>query len=198
MLYSSNCFSISSIPLLLNLPRLLLPQRLAAMTSLELFIEARGIKDDHGGYKYPIDHLPPILDNISTHCRHLRRITIAIGCNSMFPIDGYPAPHLDAFYRSMQLRDMRVELPTVSIFKCGRPVDVPLHPSDPLDIEDYLLLWRCLDDDEPQTHLRYPSTYPYPPPKTMTPEDRRGNVPSAGYWVRRGQLKPDGMRCTLL
>jgi hypothetical protein len=187
VLFAGNCISISSTTLLTHLPRLILPQRLEVVTSLDVFVHANETVSNHR-LKWDLDHLPPILDNIVTYCRHLRRINIALGglFNLEF-IDGDPLIHLDAFYRSMQLREMMVEFPERNMERYRRRgVQVMhRHPSEPLEADDtHYCMWRCLDGEMPQAQQRHVGTYPSPPPKTRTIEDRRGNVPSSGYWVR--------------
>lgn len=183
--------------LLLHLPQLILPQRLGVMTSLELSIEARGrVTDPRDWVSYDLDHLEPILDNVVKHCRNLRVVCISITSYSETSIaDGPVFPLLDAFYRSIQPREMRIELPETSMKSCPITLQPERHPSEPDHFQSLFdcCRWRCFDEGDggPQVQWRHVMpNYPAPPFKTLTAEDRSRSVPSGGYWVRANGPAP--------
>jgi hypothetical protein len=184
VLFSANCISIQSEPLLLHLPQLIPLNRLASITSLEIVVTAHGIKQDNDSLSFNnLDHLKPILDNIVTHCHHLR-----IFCLS-FMVNGPVLSLVDTFYRSMRLRNMRVELPTQADWPpCNSTDD---HPSEaPVDGSFIQRsLWRSLDNEEPTVQNRSMERYPYPPLK-LPVLDGDESVESIGYWLADGDKMP--------
>jgi hypothetical protein len=193
VLYSANCISIQSEPLLLHLPQLIPPNRLASITSLEMVITAHRIEQDNGRPSFNVDHLKPILDNIVTHCHHLRSFCLSfmVASRGHEILDGPALPLVDAFYRSMQLRNMRVELPTRAYWSACNYESKDDHPYEapakgPFDRS----LWRSLDGEEPRVQSRIIKRYPYPPLKLPVLDDGDKNVESAGYWLAEGDEGP--------
>jgi hypothetical protein len=184
ILYSANCINIQSEPLLLHLPQLILPNRLASITSLEIVITAHYIKQDNDRPSFNLPHLKPILDNIVTHCHHLRILWLAFMGNETLTA----LPLVDAFYRSKRLRNMRVELPArVYWLACNfESKNNYAHPREapargPLEKSP----WRSLDNEEPIVQIRSMERYPYPPLK-LPVLDEDESVESAGYWLTEG------------
>lgn len=71
VLYSANCISMESETLLLNLRRLIVQNRLAPFTSLDIVIRAHCVEQENGNLSYILNHLEPNLDNIAKNCHHL-------------------------------------------------------------------------------------------------------------------------------
>ena len=119
ILYSANCICIQSEPLLLHLPQIIPSNRLACISSLEMFITAHRTLHENGKTAFNVDHLKPILDNIATYCHNLRSLClIFLVADWGHQISDGPAlPLVDAFYRSMPLRKMRVDLPRRAYWK---------------------------------------------------------------------------------
>jgi len=194
VLYSSNCIAIHSEPLLLHLPQLIPTGRLASITSLEIVVTAHRIEHDNGRPTLNQDHLQPILDNVATHCGQLRSLclSLTLGSNRGYEeLDGNPLPLIDTFYRSMRLRDMRVELPTA-----GKRAYWPAHDS----VEDHpheapangpfqRSKWRALDGEEPRVQRRSRERYPLPPLKMPVCDGDEGKE-SMGYWLVEGDQGP--------
>lgn len=188
VLYSANCINMQSEQLLLHLPQLIPPSCLACITSLEVVVTAHRIEHGSTGATFVLNHLKPILDNIVAHCGRLRSLCLSFMVNTrIYEIHDGPALALvDAFYRSMRLRDMRLELPTRNYAR--------LDVCDPESLADQparapflRLLWRSLDGEVPEVQRRAIQRYPYPPPKLLMSEGEDGGVESAGYWICEGE-----------
>ena len=193
-LYSANCISIQSESLLLHLPQLIPSNRLACITSLEVFITAHRIQQDDGRSSFNVDHLKPILDNIATHCHHLRSLCLVflVADWGHQIVDGPALPLVDVFYRSMPLRKMRVDLPTRAYWKGSTFMCEDGHPREaPVKAGPYQKSqWRSLDSEEPIVQHRSIERYPYPPLKLPILDDEDGSVESAGYWLAMGDEGP--------
>lgn len=193
VLYSANCINIQSEPLLLHLPQLFPTSRLGSITSLEIVITAHPIEQNTSRPSFCVDHLKPILENIMMHCHHLRSFCLSFivasrGCEIL---DGPALPLVDAFYRSTQLRDMRVELPTVAYWQACDFKLADDHPQEaPAKGALERSLWRSLDGEEPQVQSRSIERYPYPPLKLPLCDDEDESAESAGYWFREGDEGP--------
>jgi len=190
-LYSANCISIQSEPLLLHLPRLIPQNRLASITSLELTVEAHRIEKDDGTPFFNMDHLEPILDNIVKYCPSLRKFYMSLlvywDRHRHDLLTGPALPLLDAFWRSKQLRNMIVELPEphYRAIECARPIIQ--HPREaPASGWQKRSQWRALDSKEPQVQYRSLERYPSPPLKLPVGDGGDDEVESAGYWLREG------------
>ncbi|KAF1833738.1 hypothetical protein BDW02DRAFT_369921 [Decorospora gaudefroyi] len=199
VLYSANCISIQSEPLLLHLPQLIPLNRLASITSLEMVIRAHHTDRDDGKPSLNLDHMKPILDNVTTHCHHLRSFCLSFVAHTKRSyrhelLDSPALPWNDAFCRSMNLRNMRVELPAMDYWRASRGQVQPMeyHPSEaPAKGPFGRSLWRCLDSEEPSVQFRAIERYPYPPLKLAVLEDGDESVESAGYWLAEGESGPE-------
>jgi hypothetical protein len=201
ILYSANCISIMTEPLLLDLPKFILCDRLASVTSIEILVEAHLIKQEDGRSSWDLDHLGPMLENIAKYCRHLRRFCL---CFSVWQrhghdlLDGPALPLVDAFWRSLRLRHMRIELPyrdycaakisdSVSDHPCETPRKGPFHSSR----------WRSLDSEEPTIQWRSIERFPLPPLKLPILDDRDESQESMGYWLSENGVGPPPHAATL-
>jgi hypothetical protein len=193
VLYSSNCISIQSEPLLRNLPQLIQPNRLASITSLEVVITAERVNWSHGGPTYELDHLKPILDNIAVYCHHLRSLCLSFMSDSHHHeiLDGPALPLVDAFYHSKQLRDMRIELPRGAYWETYSYPSMNDHAREaPSPGPIVRPLWRFLDGEEPSIEIRAIQRFPYPPLEPLGLGDGGEKVESAGYWIGAGDEGP--------
>ncbi|KAH6695635.1 hypothetical protein F5X68DRAFT_198686 [Plectosphaerella plurivora] len=198
ILYGANNIAISSEVLLLHLPRLILPQRLGSITSLELVVNAHAVPDGNHRTRHDYSHLTTILGNVSTHCQQsLRTLTLSLICRrSSDPksiLDDPALRSVDKFYLAMQLRDMRLELPNFSFEICRKRAFKPdvQHALEKQTKSEFWwrmsLLWRCFDDElAPQTQVRSSGSYPNPPLQLPTPENEGERVVSRGYWIGPG------------
>lgn len=191
ILYSANLIIIQSEPLLLHLPRLIPHNRLASIASLEIFVQILGTRNGDGEWSYNVDHLQPILQNLVTNCRNLRRFCLAFNINSRKSelLDGPVLPWIDAFWRSLQLREMKVELPAAD-YRAAR-TQTMVHPRDePSGKWFEWSQWRCLDGEEPSMQRRYNERFPFPPLKLPIPDGGDESLESMGYWLREGDTGP--------
>jgi hypothetical protein len=209
VLYSANCINIQSEALLLHLPRLIPPSRLESITYLEICIKAHICQQyNPGGTAFTLDHTKPILGNITTHCHRLRKLCISFNVHSRKEelINSPVLPWVDALCRSMQLRNMRVELPYQTYW--SRLAEWPAYDSESYDhpregsaqnIKGYLkrMLWRSLDDEEPRVQSRSVERYPNPPLK-LPVGDGDESAESKGYWIAEGDTGPQNLVCTLI
>lgn len=209
ILYGTNCISIASEPLMRHLPDLIPPQRLASVTSIELLVRAHESRQDDGAWILEFGHLTPILDHLTTHCRHhLRSVCLSLemsflACSEQF-LDGPTLSSIDAFFLSMQLRDMRLEVPQL-IFNAwkNRTSSVPVqHALENAGMPGKAIMefnpWRCFDDTDeegqptrkPEMQWRTLGNYPKPPLQLPTPENADKYVLSVGYWITEGAPDP--------
>lgn len=203
ILYGSNCISITSEPLMLHLPQLLLPQRLASITSMELLINGYGSKQQYNDGYVDLARLPPILHHLTTHCQSLKSLLLSLNisdwANAKDFIDGPTLPIIDTFYLSMELREMLVEVPEL-IYNAWREhvTVVPHHPLEPPKESPSpgSNPWRCLDGNHEKAHpkaemqWRTLANYPRSPLQLPTPENAGRCVPSRGYWIKDGKHDP--------
>jgi hypothetical protein len=194
VLYSANCISIKTERLLLDLPKLLLPSRLASITSLEMVVEAHRVEQENGGTSFRLDHLKPILDNVVTHCHHLRRLCLSLVVwqrHGHDLIDGPALPLVDAFWKSTQLRNMRVELPTRDYWEVETSEPMADHPREaPIKDKWDRSRWRSLDSEEPKVQRRSLERYPHPPLKLPLLGNGDESEESSGYWLCEGHERP--------
>lgn len=175
ILYSANRISISSEPLLLHLPRLVPTEHLERITSLEILITAHVIQPSNARPFCTFDHLSPILDNVKTHCPHLRHLTLSIV--PLYPVlilDGPTLLLIDAFHRSTRIRHMSVELPSDTYRYMARNCEeMEQHPyKKPVTPWGERALWRA--SDEVGGEARVQSRL----------------VESVGYWLVEGGQGP--------
>ncbi|USP80350.1 uncharacterized protein yc1106_07624 [Curvularia clavata] len=188
-LYSTNSINIQSEALLLQLPQLIFPNRLACIKALEIVIRVHHIQQEESGLSLNIDHLKPILDHIVAHCHSLHSICISFVTQSWGSgkLNGLALPLVDDFYQTTRLRDMRVELPPGAYgaaFKSESLNDPPREA--PLIRRFPRSIWRSLDDEVPVVQRRSLERYPYPPLRWPALGGEDKNIESAGYWVSIG------------
>lgn len=191
VLYSANCIHIQSEPLLLQLPRLILPNRLSSITSLEIVITAHYNPQQNSRSSFNVDHLKPILEHIATYFHELRSLYLSfrVASHGREILNGPALPWIDAFHHSTQLREMTVELPS-SDYWAALTSQLVSHPYDtPTQNSFQRYFWRSLDGEAPSVQYRSMERYPYPPLKLPGPD----SVESAGYWLSegdRGLIRP--------
>lgn len=190
---------------MLNLPKLVLPQRLASITSLELNINGhRGTRPPQFHIDY--GHLTPILGIIATHCRALRSLYLSIQSEVYASPNRLPVSSLlekiDAFYLSMhpgRLLEMRLAVPFTTLRACS---DIIVRPSAEHELEEKTpgqpsVRWRCLDgcgdgnEIRPEIQSRSAGNLPGPPLQLPTPNNQGKRVPSSGYWIVEGNNDVD-------
>lgn len=193
VLYSANCIHIFREPLLLHLPQLIPNNRLGSITSLEVVVAAHRIQQDNSRSSFSFDHLKLILENIETHCNHLRSFCLSLLVHSRTcqVLDSPALPLIDTFYHSMRLRNMRVELPSVSYRKTGDSRSTGSHPREaPIKRALGKSKWRSLDGEGPWVQYRSIERYPFPPLRLPLLENGDESVESAGYWLLEGDEGP--------
>jgi hypothetical protein len=190
VLYSANCINIETERLLLDFSKFILHDRLASITSLEIVVEAHRVEQENSRASFKLDHLEPILNNIFTHCRRLRRLCLSLVVwqrHGHDLLDGPALPLVDAFWKSTQLRNMRVELPKrdYQMLDFSEPmVDDPREA--PIKDPFRTRRWRSLDSEEPKVHLRSLERYPYPPLKLPLLDNGDKSEEGSGYCLCEG------------
>ncbi|KAF4955920.1 hypothetical protein FSARC_11735 [Fusarium sarcochroum] len=174
ILYSTNTFILSSDNIATHLPRLLLPQRLAVMTSLEI--------------KWPLkeeDHLKTLLDLLSPpHFPSLKKLYVSLEYTGndepSQPLDSITG-HLDQFVKNRPgLNECSFALP-VELYeeiaaKC-------LQKESSWKRITYSEVWRSLNGSLNTIRLPYVDSYPSPP-------FHLGPKPGMGYWLLEGTDAP--------
>lgn len=163
VLYSANCINIQNECLLLQLPQLFPANRLASITSLETVITAHYMVQDNDRRSLSLEHLKPILENIVTHCRYLRSFCLSflVASRGREILDGPALLLIDAFYRSMQVRDIKVKLPTEAYWQACNYQSMDDHPREvPVKTPLERSLWRSLDGERPLVQSRSIERYP--------------------------------------
>ncbi|KAF2747432.1 hypothetical protein M011DRAFT_390836, partial [Sporormia fimetaria CBS 119925] len=207
VLYAANRFYIRSEPLLLHIPQLIPTNRLASITSLSIAVTV--VADEHraddGHLNFNLNNLEAILASISTHFTALRSLHAGLRIKTDDNRKlGRPAMQMfDAFYRSMQLRHMRVKLPWKAfrevvrqlIFPCAVRLDHSLEEPDwriesGPNMEWAWPRWRALDGDKPAIQFRTVESYPRPPLKLPQVDGEDARTESEGYWLLTGDEGP--------
>jgi hypothetical protein len=190
VIWSTNITLISSEPLL-HLPSLIAPARLSSLTSLEIRLNPRPIQPNNGSSGM-LDHLQPILSNIEKHCPQLLSFVLSFYLAKVTEhiASGPALPSIDAFYRSMRLRYMRVEVPYITLSNLKRNrLPYQQHPHEkPADGRRMRITsWRALDGDEPRVEERSYERYPGPPLRLPRSENEDMFLESKGYWLVMGE-----------
>lgn len=159
-----------------------------------MIVEAHCVEQENGRASFKLDHLELVLDDIVTHCRHLRRLCLSfIVCqrHGHDLLDGSALPLIDAFWRSTQLRNMRVELPTQDYWAAKTSEPIIDHPREaPIKSPYGRSQWRSLDSEEPKVQRRSIERYPYPPLKLSVLDDGDESEESSEYWLCEGHEGP--------
>ncbi|USP74836.1 hypothetical protein yc1106_02110 [Curvularia clavata] len=204
VLYSTNYISMHSEFLLSHLPKLIPHNRLASITSLEIVVKAHFIKQENGRSSYNLDHLELVLDNIVKHCGHLCRFCLSFVIDERHGhalLDGPALSLADAFWRTTQLRIMKVELPERDYWPAWDYQLQPKHDhpcEGPTKRHNDRALWRSLDGEKPAVQKRAIERFPYPPLKLPVEETEDKRVESAGYWICEGYIGHSRLICTLI
>ncbi|KAI9148806.1 Sodium transport ATPase 5 [Paramyrothecium foliicola] len=148
VLYATNTFMITNDPLILNLPRLLLPQRLAMIRHLEMSWQLRGAYGiERGRPVLDEAHLNDLLQVLSSHFLALRHLHVYIdgiaGVPGAEPLEPFQRC-LDKFVqRKSDLETCTFFIPTYW-FSCFHINELPI-------VEDgykraHNQIWRNVDD----------------------------------------------------
>ena len=194
VLWSTNTILITSEPLLLYLPSLVVPDRLNVLASLEIRLHPLRYNQPTNGLSniLGLDPLQPILSNIKTHCPRLRSFVLSFlpASNNERLAFGPTLSLIDDFYRSMRLREMRVEVPyfTLSQLRCDI-LPYQEHPREetPESWQMRLTSWRALDGDEPRVEGGLYERYSGPPLRLPRSENEDEFLESKGYWLVMGE-----------
>ena len=195
VLWSANTILISSEPLLLHLPSLIAPARLSSLTSLEILLTINRPRQPNNGPSSILDPLQSILSTIKSYCPQLRGFALSFYLASVTEhiASGRTLALIDAFYRSMRLRNMRVEVPYITLLQLRRHrLPLQQHPREkPADSRQiWLTSWRALDWDEPRVEERSCERYPGPPLRLPRSENEDHSLESKGYWLVMGEDMP--------
>ncbi|CAM1504838.1 Fc.00g024290.m01.CDS01 [Cosmosporella sp. VM-42] len=199
VLYRTNTFHMSSEVMIAHLPRLLLPQRLAIISSLEMIWTLK-IKRSYGAglcqYIFDEDHLNTVLNLLTSECPGLRRLYLSLQSSEDLAdvedilVSKNLLKQIDQLICNMpNLHECSIAVPKTAFhylvasirFKIRNTVakeqiqtrNLPVNGSE---------VWRSLDGEFVlEDYLN--STYPKPPKCTSYPGNRaRGS----GYWILEG------------
>ena len=186
VLYRTNTISLGSQILILNLSKLVLPQRLASIVSLEVSLEAHTLGSD-GDWALDISHFPHALDSIASSLPSLKRLYISIKSDiySRGRLDHASIiKHMDDFYRRVMshVETLALALPVTTASEVTGTAERQEETRPEVRFAAGAV-WRCFDGESgPRTQFRY-FTYPKRPLKL--PEGS-SNVRSSGYWILPG------------
>jgi hypothetical protein len=199
ILYGSNTLRIASEPLLRHMPSLLLPQRLATITSLEIsWSPAITAVGDHRT-QHP-GHLEVLLNLLSTHLPRLSRLTLSLEMDHFVGTAPHPQDLLvpvGAFVRRMapSLRRCAIALPRNMYMShvallAGPALAAYCDACSPEQANEHPIVWATLDG---RFALRSYRTAEFlVPPEDMTLEDCHPDMP--GFWVMEGKDDSPCMR----
>lgn len=200
LLYSSNTIAMSGEAMISHIGQLVLPQRLAAVTSLEIRWPLQraneacaGHHDEHTNairrmlhpFELNIDHLSVLLDTLSnTSFPNLRRLCISFEKEYNERHISNPEVHdiivnkLRQFVKGRpKLKERAFALPEkvfCTIIKDARPADLGLR--EPL--RSCKQVWCDSDGNLHAMHAPFIDSYPDPPPYLDNGED-------SGFWLFR-------------
>ncbi|KAF5632401.1 multidrug resistance [Fusarium tjaetaba] len=193
ILYSKNTIIMANEAMITHLPQLLLPQRLASITSIEI---SWNLKSQYeSGFSNAIDEadLKHICALLSSHFPQLRRLYLSLERSrrrgSGWGSDGWPtiSLHLDNLVRMMpSLTEHAISLPDV-------PFDSILYDAKEIDFgsyseicNSYNQIWRSTDGEMDVIRLPHVDSYPRAPYHIDT-STSKGN----GYWILNGSNWPE-------
>ncbi|KAF4973147.1 hypothetical protein FSARC_491 [Fusarium sarcochroum] len=196
VLYSTNTIIMTSEAMICSLPRLILPVRLATITSLEISWDLKTRQKGQRPEGLDESDLDVVLKTLSVSFPSLRRLYLSFRKSRHFRISCTPDlqivqtamnTRLDDFAHNMtSLREFAVSLPPwlfECLFQDTPPEDSPLGHGYS---KSYHQVWRSLDGKMDFIHLPYVDSYPEPP-HHLTPLDTKHK----GYWLLNGTRKPE-------
>ncbi|KAH7322893.1 hypothetical protein B0I35DRAFT_407314 [Stachybotrys elegans] len=199
ILYNTNMFQIQGRFLISTIDQLLLPQRLASISYLELNLTT----GYDTSFEYRKDRMATdtftALEKILTCMPALKRLFISIklktSLEGIWMRETYMKilGSVDMFCRGQLDSNMKLEVPLTLALPNAAILPIKVDEAIRLDSErDYtqpFLLWRDLGDEQGSIQLRY-STYPKAPLRGLGPgESSRDAKPSRGYWIMDGQRR---------
>ncbi|KAF5682538.1 hypothetical protein FCIRC_4973 [Fusarium circinatum] len=184
ILYSKNTIIMANEAMIKHLPQLLLPHRLASITSLEI---SWNLKPRYESGTWDIDEadLNHVCKIISTQYPRLRRLYLSLersrNIGSFWGSDAWPtiSLHLDSLSRMMpSLTEHAISLPDPSfdsIFYDAKETDFGSYSEI---CHSYNQIWRSTDGEMDVIRLPYVDSYPNAP----------YHIPSSiskckGYWI---------------
>ncbi|KAL9571783.1 hypothetical protein ACKAV7_004107 [Fusarium commune] len=199
ILYSANTIIMANEAMITHLPQLLLPQRLASITSLDISWNLKSryesgfwsITDDE--YSIDEEDLKRIFQILSTQFPQLRRLYLSLEHSRQlgpcWGLDAWPAIslHLDNLARVMPcLTEHTISLPDT-------PFDSILYDAKETDFgsyseicHSYNQIWRSTDGEMDVIRLPYVDSYPRAPYHISTSTSK-----GKGYWIPNGSNWPE-------
>ncbi|KAG4263909.1 hypothetical protein FPRO04_09237 [Fusarium proliferatum] len=191
ILYSKNTIIMANEAMITHLPQLLVPHRLASITSLEISWNLKSRHDS--GICNVIDEadLKHVCQIISTQFPQLRRLYLSLEksrqLRAYYPEDIWSAtsPHLDSLAQAMpSLTEHAISLPDTlfnSIWWNTKTIDTGSYSEI---CHSYNQMWRSANGKMDVIHLPYVDSYPKVP----------YHIPSSifkykGYWILNGTKK---------
>ncbi|KLP21017.1 uncharacterized protein LW94_12596 [Fusarium fujikuroi] len=191
ILYSKNTIIMANEAMITHLPQLLVPHRLASITSHEISWNLKSRY--HSGIRNVIDEadLKHVCEIISTQFPQLRRLYLSLEksrqLRAYYPEEVWSAisPHLDSLAQAMpSLTEHAISLPDTlfnSILWDAKRTDTGSYSEI---CHSYNQMWRSTDGKMDVIHLPYVDSYPKVP----------YHIPSSifkykGYWILNGTKK---------
>ncbi|KAF4434589.1 NADH dehydrogenase, partial [Fusarium acutatum] len=193
ILYSTNTIIMTNEAMIAHLPQLLLPQRLASITSLQISWNLKSRYES--GFWNVIDEadLKHTCGIISTQFPQLRRLYLSLErsrhLGSCWGSDAWPtiSLHLDNLARMMpSLTEHAISLPDI-------PFDSILYDAKETDFgsyseicHSYNQIWRSTDGEMDVIRLPHVDSYPRAPYHIDTSTSK-----GKGYWILNGSNWPE-------
>ncbi|KAI9150585.1 DNA-directed RNA polymerase II subunit RPB1 [Paramyrothecium foliicola] len=209
-LYAKNTIIMRGKHLIMHLPQLILPHRLASMTSVELVWPIKRFRLEGHRTMGMLDeaHLQDFLEVISTQLTGLRRLYVSLECPSKYQswlrndhswsaIRSLPEEreeivliekHLDSFVKRMSaLRECAFAFPEWLFELIYSDAAGQLNPDGTRAraLQSYRQVWRGSDGKLSIVRLPFVDSYPGPPYQLKQPA-----TPLDGYWILEGTTRP--------
>lgn len=183
-----------------HLPRLLLPQRLSSITSLEITwsLKTNPVETDLDSADLDEAHLETFLQLLSSHFSQLGRLCVSLEESDM--CDFHPMTeekhvkviekHLDEFSQRMAgLRECVFSLPEFLFeYAYSDATSIPEKHGDYemwISVDSYRQVWRTVNGGSTAVRLPYLDSYPRPPFHLDC-----DSTQVHGYWMLEGSNRP--------
>ncbi|KAH6886815.1 hypothetical protein B0T10DRAFT_607683 [Thelonectria olida] len=191
VLYSTNTISMAGEAMLCHLPQLLLPQRLARITPLEITWPLKTRDVGESFWLVEEDHLKSILQTLSTDFPGLRRLHLSLEDSHLFIFHKMPEcvppilRTLDQFAQWMvTLSECAIALPDELFNNTFEEASMVIDETSGRSIESYHQVWRSLDGEMNVIRLPFVDSYPAPPYDLS-----ESSAQYPGYWIVHGSYQ---------
>ncbi|KAF5544801.1 hypothetical protein FPHYL_10937 [Fusarium phyllophilum] len=199
ILYSKNTIIMANEALITHLPQLLVPHRLASITSLEI---SWNLKSRHeSGIWNVIDEadLKNLCGIISTQFTQLHRLYLSLEesrqLGACYAPDVWPAisPHLDNLARTLPcLQEHAIALPDTPFDSILDGAAIRHVGDHTIMFHTYFQVWRSADGEMDVIHPPYVDSYPGAPYHIDSSTSK-----GKGYWILNGSNGPEKERLVI-